>query len=262
MAGSITKAQFERDPRLSQYPNSKNEQTKEGFRIRPGFTYQINSELQLSTDGSFSLERQYSEFPDYDVDYSASKQHRDITSYSINPKLNWNTLLAGMPNSMVVGFDFYKGFFNSQTNGILQNDGANDYKSNAHQETKSIYLQNTTSITPSLDALAGFRAASLKQNAHQDAYCSVTNSSLPSCLTPYTSSYVYNGQTIYYTTQDGSPSVDGKSKETKNSYNLGLNYHQENWGAYIKHGTNFRFTNLDELFGFNDAHLPFFMETC
>jgi len=252
MPGSITKAQFEQDPRRSQYPNSMNQQTKEGFRVRPGFTYQINPELQLSTDASFSFERQHSEFPDYDVFYSASRQGRDITSYSFNPKLKWNAAFAGIPNSLVLGIDFYKGNFDGQTNGILNNAGANDYKSRASQETKSIYLQNITTISPSLDAVVGFRSEDLKQKASQDAYCSVVGTTLPTCTIPFDHG---DGYGLY---ADGSPSVDGKSKTTKNAYQLGLNYHEGNWGGYVKHGTSFRFSNLDELFGFNDQSLPVF----
>jgi iron complex outermembrane receptor protein len=260
MPGSITKAQFELDPRLSQYTNSKNEQTKEGFRIRPGFTYQINSELELSTDASLSFERQNSAFPDFDQDSypTGSKQSRDITTYSFNPKLKWNTVLANMPNSLVVGFDFYKGRFDSQTNGILQMAGANDYKSTANQETKSIYLQNTLSITPSVDAVIGLRYSDLNQKAHQDAYCSVVGTTLPTCTVKYNHYAPYDPTEFWGNYADGNPSVDGKSNVTKNAYHLALNYHEDNWGAYAKHGTNFRFANLDELFGFNNQHLPIF----
>ena len=245
LPGVLASGDYAENPKSSEiFPSSSSpinpkdlnqRQAKEGIKIRPGFSIALNQNLELSTEALFSYEK--NKFTDPDQ-YSIKKD-REIISYGFTPKLKWASDFLGYKNTMVGGYDYYYGKFNGQTNGILVNAGAEDYSTNANQTTQALYLQNTTSLTSNFDAIIGVRSEQIKQSAQQDAFCYTnTYPSLQDCLANYY----------------GDTAMSGNGKATKNAYQLTLNYHDTNWGSYFKTGTSFRFSNLDEIFGYDPVY--------
>ena len=189
----------------------RNKEDRDGYRIRPGVSYRLNDRVTL--EGEFAFDHQ-----NLDAKYfsafgdTASNRVRDTTSFT--PRLRWRHDLAALTSETVFGFDYYDGKVTSINTGFA-NQGAS-------QRSTSLYLQNITKLTQHLSLTLGGRAQRMQQQAHQDAYA------------PFFS-----------------PAVAGSATRGKNAYDLGLAYAADAWRVYGKTGTNFRFANVDELFGFD-----------
>jgi iron complex outermembrane receptor protein len=99
----------------------------------------------------------------------------------------------------------------------------------AAQTSSAYYLQNVTSLTSNISLTLGGREQRMKQRAQQDAYAAWF-----------------------------SPAMNGESTRTRSAYDFGLAYAGDNWRAYGKTGTTFRFANTDELFGSDAFGAPIF----
>lgn len=144
----------------------------------------------------------------------ASTFDRSLHTVSFTPRLHWQHGLGTLKSETVAGLDYYYGRIASDSSAFASQD--------AKQTSHAVYVQNTTSLNRSLDLTSGVRSQNMDQQASQNAY--------PAFFLP---------------------AFSGSSDRTRNVYDLGLNYHTEQWSAYAKIGSSFRFANTDELFGFD-----------
>jgi iron complex outermembrane recepter protein len=237
LPGLLTATQFSQNPRAVEISpsngdiESNNNQVREGIRLRPGFSIALTPSLDFSTEFLVADEKMNVNYPEG----LREDQSRKILSYGITPKIKWAEDFLGFKNVTVAGFDYYFGKINASYTYLPSNDyydGGTGVQA-ASQTSQSIYLQDTISITPKLDIVAGTRTEQMRQTASQ-------------------TDDVFEG---YF---GGNISQDS-STATKNAYQLTANYHDINWGAYAKTGTSFRFATLDDLFGFNPiTYTPMF----
>ncbi len=139
---------------------------------------------------------------------------RTRDTHSFTPRLRWQHGLGSLSSETIIGTDYYSG----AVKGISSTYAAQGAK----QASKALYLQNTTQFDESWAFTLGARRQRMDQRAHQDAYP-------PFFL----------------------PAFSGDSVRFRNAHDLGLIYQVPAWRVYGKIGTTFRFTNTDELFGFD-----------
>ncbi len=155
LTGAIFSKAYADDPRSTRFPNDF--EKRDGYRFRPGFSYQLNDRLTLQAEVSQEHQR-------LDADYvsraSTSERIRDTTS--ITPRLRWRHDLGALPSETVLGLDYYDGKFSADNVGFA-NQGAS-------QESTALYLQNFTRLNQALSLTLGARNQRMKQDAHQDAY--------------------------------------------------------------------------------------------
>lgn len=207
--GAIFSPAFRNDPRSTRSPHNREE--RDGYRIRPGFSYRVNDRLSVEAELAFDHQKlgfkNFSSFGD-----SASERVRETTS--LTPRLRWRHDLGTLPSETVVGVDYYDGKVRADNVGFA-NQGA-------EQESTSLYLQNVSTLSEKLSLTLGARSQRVRQDAHQDAYA------------PWFS-----------------PAVAGDATRSKGAYDAGLAYAAQGWRVYGKTGTTYRFANVDELFGFD-----------
>lgn len=155
LPGSIFKTAYGNDPRSTRTPY--NHETKDGYRVRPGVTYQISNALTLEAEVSLEHQRMQSDFVS---SKSASDRTRDTLAFT--PRLRWQHGIANLPSETVVGFDYYDGRMDSDNTGYASTD--------AQQKSNAVYAQNVTRLSDALSLTLGARTQRMEQEAHQSAY--------------------------------------------------------------------------------------------
>ena len=207
--GAIFSSAFRGDPRSARYPD--NREQRDGYRIRPGFSYRLSDRLSVESEVAFDHQKLgYKNFSSFGE--SGSERVRDTTS--LTPRLRWRHDLGALPSETVAGVDYYEGKVSADNTGFA-NQGAK-------QESTALYLQNITKLNDRLSLTLGGRSQRVRQDAHQDAYA------------PFSS-----------------PAVAGSATRTREAYDVGLAYAAQGWRVYGKTGTTYRFANVDELFGYD-----------
>ncbi len=207
LPGNRLSAAYENNPRGTLTPHDS--QNRDGYLIRPGVVYQVNSTLTLEAETGV-------EHQNLNSRYVSSSYYSDRARDRVffTPRARWQHGLGDHASETVLGFDYYDGKVDSTNRG-----GPNQ---SASQTSSAIYAQNITGLTDHLNLTVGGRSQRVKQEADQD---------------PYTS--------IWGTT----PAMTGNATRTRSAFDLGLAYAQDKWRVYGKTGTTFRFPNVDELFG-------------
>jgi iron complex outermembrane receptor protein len=139
---------------------------------------------------------------------------RTLHTVSFTPRLRWQHGLGGLESATTAGIDYYY--------GRVSSDSTTYASQNADQASRAVYLQNSTRFDQHWSTTVGVRSQNMRQHADQDAYA------------PFLM-----------------PAFRGSSERTVNVYDLGVRYQADAWSAYAKTGTNMRFANTDELFGFD-----------
>ncbi len=207
LPGSIFSAAYHNDPRSTRTPRNREE--RDGYRFRPGVSYQLSSTLALEAEIAVEHQKLNSHFFASSGN-SSSDRTRDTVGFT--PRLRWNHGLSHLASETVIGYDYY--------DGTMDSDNVGYASTGASQQSSALYVQNTTGLTETLSLTTGARQQRMAQKAHQDAYA------------PF-----------------GSAAMEGKGTRSQSAYDLGLAYKQQDWRVYGKTGTTFRFANLDELFG-------------
>lgn len=207
LPGSIFSAAYRNDPRSTRTPENKEQ--RDGYRFRPGVSYQLSSTLALEAEAAIEHQKLASRFYASSGN-SASDRTRDTVGFT--PRLRWNHGLSSLSSETVMGYDYYDGKMDSDNVGYAS--------TGASQKSSALYAQNITGLSDTLSLTSGARHQRMTQKAHQDAYA------------PF-----------------GSSAMEGDGARSQSAYDLGLTYTQQAWRVYGKTGTTFRFANLDELFG-------------
>ena len=159
-------------------------------------------------------------FPDYRV--------AELGVWSISPRMRFAQPLAGLPNTLVAGLDWYRWNYrlrvsNSQAN-IVQPFNTVD----ATQENSALYLYNTTQLTPRLTLVSGARGERYRISA----------------------SDVFDPTAPGGAFGSGAPAGDQERSEY--AYEVALRYQVvPEWAAVGKIGRSYRFANVDEIYEFS-----------
>lgn len=158
-------------------------------------------------------------FPDYRV--------ADLGVWSILPRMRFAQPLAGLPNTLVVGVDWYRWDYQLRVSNSQANIGQPVNTVDATQENSALYLYNTTQLTPRLTLVAGARGERYKISA-SDYY----DPTAPGAF--------------------GSGAPPGNQDEWEYAYELALRYQfAAEWAAVGRIGRSFRFANVDEIYEFS-----------
>ena len=163
-------------------------------------------------------------FPDYRV--------ANLGVWSVSPRMRFPQPLAGLPNTLVAGLDWYRWDYrlrvsNSQAN-ITQPFNTVD----AMQENSALYLQDTMQLSPRLTLVAGARGERYKISA-SDFY------------DPAAPGGAF-----------GSGAPAGSQEESEYAYELALRYQfAAHWAAVGRIGRSYRFANVDEIYEFSGPPL-------
>lgn len=187
--------------------------TPDDFQTKEGYRLRPGVSMEISQNIRFNGELAFSDEDQHFNNASfSSTSDRNLKTISFTPRLRWQHGLGSLTSETVTGFDYY--------NGRIASDYSSFVPQDAKQISKALYLQNLTSLNEKLDLNFGLRTQNMQQHATQ------ATSADPLFLS-------------------------GASDRTRSVYDLGLNYHEQHWGAYTKIGSSFRFANTDELFGFD-----------
>jgi len=158
-------------------------------------------------------------FPDYRV--------ADLGVWSISPRMRFPQPLAGLPNTLVVGVDWYRWDYQLRVSNSQANVAQPFNTVDATQENLALYLHNTTQLTPRLTLVAGARGERYKISA-SDFY----DPTAPGAF--------------------GSGAPAGNQEESKYAYELALRYQlAAEWAAVGRIGRSYRFANVDEIYEFS-----------
>jgi iron complex outermembrane receptor protein len=159
-------------------------------------------------------------FPDYRV--------ADLDVWSVSPRMRFPQLLAGLPNTLVAGIDWYHWDYRLRISNSQASIGQPFNTVDATQENAAIYFYNTTQLVPRLTLVAGGRAERYRISA-SDFY------------DPTAPGGAF-----------GSGAPPGNQDETEHAYELALRYQfVAEWAAIGRLGRSFRFANVDEIYEFS-----------
>jgi iron complex outermembrane recepter protein len=158
-------------------------------------------------------------FPDYRV--------ADLNVWSISPRMKFPQPLAGLPNTLIAGVDWYHWDYQLQLSNSSVNIAQPFNTVDATQENAAIYLHNTTKVSPLLTVVTGGRVERYKVSA-TDFY------------DPAAPGGAF-----------GSSAAPGSKNDTQYAYELAARYEfSPGWAMIGKTGRSFRFANVDEIYEF------------
>jgi iron complex outermembrane receptor protein len=207
LPGSLLSPAYSNSPTSARTPFDS--QDRNGYRLRPGASLALSDTMTIEAELANANEKYHSDNVSFGSTFDRA---RDTLSFT--PRLRWKHGLGSLNSETVSGIDYYSG----EVKGISSTYAAQGAK----QNSKALYLQNTTELNQSWAVALGARRQRMDQRAHQEAYA-------PFAL----------------------PAFSGDSVRSRNAYDLGLVYQTSDWRAYAKLGTTFRFANTDELFGYD-----------
>lgn len=226
LPGSLLSAAYRSDPTSTRTPSDS--QNRDGYRIRPGFSYALSGNVSMDAELSVVHEDFHGENVSFSGTYDRARD-----TWSLTPRLRWQHGSGRLKGVTVIGVDYYDGKVETRTDGAAF---LTPEAQGASQKSTALYAQNSTDLGENWVLSAGARSQRMEQRASQGAY--VTDFGFG----PY-----------------ATPALDGVAVRTRNAYDLGLIYNADGWRAYGKTGTTFRFANTDELFGFDsDTGRPIF----
>lgn len=214
LPSSLSKAQFDADPKQASTPNYR--MTRDGYRLRPGGSWQITQDLEIELDGSFAEDNMLSRNPDW-----LYRSKRQTRSQSLTPRLRWAHGLPGTASSeTVLGYDYYNGKLTSDDLDYFTRTRLN--RQTASVVSNGLYAQNTTAWKNGFDLTTGVRQQQFKEEvADQGA---ALRDSLSHSLTAW---------------------------ELGGGYRL-----NEALRGYVKVARNFRLPNSDEMFAYDCSSWP------
>jgi iron complex outermembrane receptor protein len=159
-------------------------------------------------------------FPDYRI--------ADLDVWSVSPRMRFPQPVAGLPNTLVAGIDWYHWDYRLRVSNSPANIGQPFNTVDARQENSAVYLYNTTQLSPRLTLVAGARAERYRASA-TDTY------------DPTAPGGAF-----------GSGAPPGSQDETEHAYELALRHRfAPAWAVIGRIGRSYRFANIDEIYEFS-----------
>ena len=209
LPGTLSRAEFDSDPRQSTVPNYRLE--RDGFRLRPGGSFKLGTDLQVEIDGSYSNDLLQAN----NADWFYRSQSR-VKAGTFSPRLKWTHSLGSAASSeTIAGVDIYHGWAYGDNLDFVT--GSRQNRQTGEQQSQGIYLQNTALWNNGFDTLAALRQQHFEQNMGD------VSANL-----------------------HGQSSDNLQAWELGLGYRIA-----ESWRTFIKAAKNFRLPNTDELFAYD-----------
>ncbi len=159
-------------------------------------------------------------FPDYRV--------ANLGVWSVSPRMRFPQPLAGLPNTLVAGLDWYRWDYRLRVSNSQANIAHPFNTVDATQENSALYVQDTMQLSPRLTLVAGARRERYKISASD-------------WFDPTAPGGAF-----------GSGAAPGSQEESEHAYELGLRYQfAGEWAAVGRIGRSYRFANVDEIYEFS-----------
>jgi iron complex outermembrane recepter protein len=156
-------------------------------------------------------------FPDYRV--------VDLDVWSLTPRAKVDHGLIGLPSSTVVGIDWYRWNYRLRRSNATDNITRPFNAVDAEQDTKALYVQNTTQVTPRAALTLGARRERFALDARDDFDAGAPGGAF------------------------GSGAAPGSQRESLWAYEAAARYRLSDSGALIgKTGRSYRYANVDEIY--------------
>lgn len=208
LPSALTRAQYASDPRQSTTPHYR--MANDGYRVRPGGSFKLGSDLSLEIDGSYSDNQLKAQNVDWQM-----RSLSQVTAASFSPRLKWaHGLAAAQSSETIAGVDLYDGKAVSDTLDFATASRQN--RQTGQQQSQGLYAQNLSRWTNGLDTTVGLRRQHFEQKMSDEG-----------------------------ASQHGQRSDDLTAWELGAGHRFA-----DAWRAYIKAARNFRLPNTDELFAF------------
>ena len=163
-------------------------------------------------------------FPDYRV--------AELDVWSVSPRMRFPQPVAGLPNTLVAGLDWYYWDYRLRVSNSPANIAQPFNTVDATQENSAFYLHNTTQLSPRLTLVAGARGERYKLDATDRFDPTAPGGAF------------------------GSGAPAGTQKETEFAYELALRYQlAAEWAGIARVGRSYRFANVDEVYEFSGPPL-------
>ncbi len=140
-----------------------------------------------------------------------------IKTVGFNPRYIFDKSILTLENKAIVGMDFYRYDFNSDTFDLSVTKQSDNY---VRKVSRAIYFQDELSLTQSLILTGGYRYEDINYN------------------------FNYNDYSVFFP----NPPVDSKTSLKSSAYNFGLTYKYDSGSIYINHSKGFRSPATDEYF--------------
>jgi len=146
-----------------------------------------------------------------------------IKTLGFNPKYVFDKEVFSLVNKAIIGMDFYRYDFNSDTFDISVVKQSDNY---VRKVSKALYFQDELALTQKLTLTGGYRYEDIKYNFNYNDY------SIPKAP---------------WFIPPNSP-VDSKISLKATAYNVGFTYKYDQGNIYINHSKGFRSPATDEYF--------------
>jgi iron complex outermembrane recepter protein len=140
-----------------------------------------------------------------------------INTLGFNPKYVFDKSVFSLGNKAILGMDFYKYDFNSDTFDLSVAKQSDNY---VRKVSQALYFQDELALTKEFTLTGGYRYENIKYN------------------------FNYNDYSAFFP----NPSVDSKVSLKATAYNVGLTYKYDQGNIYINHSKGFRSPATDEYF--------------
>ncbi|HEY9445960.1 MAG TPA: TonB-dependent receptor, partial [Burkholderiales bacterium] len=159
----------------------------------------------------------FSGFPDYRV--------VNLDVWSLNPRAKVEHTLGGVQNTLVAGVDWYRWNYRLRRSNSTTNIVRPVNTVDAEQDTKALYLQNTTQLTPRTIVSAGARRERYSIDARDSFDAAAPGGAF------------------------GSGAAPGSQRESLWAYEAAVRYRATERGAVVaKTGRSYRYANIDEIY--------------
>lgn len=166
LPGSLTKAQYDSNPRQAETTDSFAE--RRTAYVRPGVNWRLADNLTFAAELGYTEVDNTSWLSSW---FSFSKRKADTLSFT--PRLQWNHGLAGLASKTTIGFDYYEGNLTSDNSFSKNGPIAKTVK--IDQTSQAVYVQNQTHLTSDLTLTAGARHQQIEQSASDSNGLSINN---------------------------------------------------------------------------------------
>lgn len=169
---------------------------------------------KFSFDNSFRRRRTFTNFIGANGGYNPIiKSH--INTIGINPKYVFDKPLFMLGNKAILGYDFYRYDFNSDTYNLAVVKQSDNY---VRKESSAFYLQDELALNEKITFTGGYRYEGIRYDFNYNDYSLVN------------------------------PLVDSKVELKAIAYNIGLTYKYANGNLFVNHSKGFRSPAVDEYF--------------
>jgi iron complex outermembrane receptor protein len=145
-----------------------------------------------------------------------------IETLGFNPKYVLDKAVFSLGNKAILGMDFYRYDFNSDTFDVSVFKQSDNY---VRKVSQALYFQDELDLTKEFTLTGGYRYENIRYNFNYNDY----TAPIPPFIFP-------------------NPSVDSKINLKATAYNLGLTYKYDQGNIYINYSKGFRSPATDEYF--------------